>query len=117
MTTNYEDRVPETLRNHTAAAFERAVEDRKAHRDAEGFVQSLVLAAYTWQHPSYQPASSNRIIVEIPGLTVPGVGSSDCRWNAERTDSAYTYRIIGDPNAVAVGRFKASLRKFLGLPQ
>jgi hypothetical protein len=62
--------------------------------------------------------SPDPIKVEIPGIAASGRDY----WVARPVQisnpdgSEYTiYRIEGDPNAVAVGRFKASLRKFLGI--
>lgn len=53
--------------------------------------------------------------VQIPGLDEPT--STDGTWIAYRgtVGGNTTYRVEGDPNGLAVGRFKASLRRFLGV--
>lgn len=60
-----------------------------------------------------QPPAEVR--VQIPGLDEPT--STDGTWIAYRgtVGGNTTYRVEGDPNGLAVGRFKASLRRFLGV--
>lgn len=63
------------------------------------------------------------VYVSIPGLDAPRRGGEHFAplWTARKgggsdgTGQEPYYRVEGDPNAVAVGRFKASLRKFLGI--
>lgn len=58
--------------------------------------------------------------VRIPGVpdTRPDASGEHACWPTTPSgeiDGRPVFEVAGDPNAVAVGRFKASLRKFLGL--
>jgi len=60
--------------------------------------------------------AADGITVEIPGLpALDGPHGWYGRWYATRVGESRVFRITGDPVALAVGRFKASLRKFLGV--
>lgn len=62
---------------------------------------------------------------EVITLELPGIKpiKKDEPWEAilehvgsdDEEAPLVVYRVLGDPNAAAVGRFKASLRKFLGV--
>lgn len=73
-----------------------------------------------------QERPAPQIAVWIPGLTnslqSPGQRGGELsdwsavlRANMTSRSNWPVYELLGDPNAVAVGRFKASLRKFLGV--
>lgn len=62
-----------------------------------------------------------RVRVRIKSLDPPGALDSEFAWvarvendGAPGTHGDVVYAIEGDPNAVAIGRHKASLRKFIG---
>ena len=114
--TNYEASVPAEIRGEITQRLDQAERDRLIHPDAGDFVRSIVMFVHSQAKPPIA------ILVEIPGLDAPhaepGTGyNHHPRWLAKRGHGATPpiYKIEGDPNAVAVGRFKASLRKFLGL--
>lgn len=52
MTTNYEDRVPESLRKNVSAKLDAWVAEGRNSNTIEGLVQSLVLEAYLWKWPA-----------------------------------------------------------------
>lgn len=59
--------------------------------------------------------TSTEVLVRIPGLPGPRPhGLWQAFWSQSHKPEVI-YQVDGDPNAVAVGRFKASLRKFLGV--
>ena len=65
-----------------------------------------------------QAAPAGDLLVRIQGLDNPngsGLWLAYPWTNHEPDEPGLIYQIMGDPNAVAVGRFKAGLRKFLGI--
>lgn len=118
---NYDAHVPAGLRSEVSQRIARAQEERLIHSDdtSISFVLALVMLAYCYPRPA--GTLPEKVMVLIPGLDQsPGAtGMPFGRpWPATLVDVPYdppVYQVAGDPNGVAVGRFKASLRKFLGL--